>query len=238
MGDEFHFNTLPTITTMNKTQALFRAIRKSDVDTVEELLDTHPKLIHAENKEGQLPLSYAVELDNPGIVCCLLEHGANVNDKDSCGPLINSAKSRDVVNILLGFGAKRDEYDIHLWDSESEDLGKGVLSNDPPDFCSLKELKEDEEGWIAEKTEEIVEAIKKNNFGTLEENDLNYLLGVRDSEGNTLLHYAVIYNRPRMLQFFLHLCPNANIPNSRGRTAKELAMILEDTATIKILKSY
>ena len=90
---------------------LFQAIRKSDIDTVKQLLDKKPELISCTAKqppikdEGQSPLQVALKTGNFEIASYLLDLGADVNfmEADTCcnewrAPVIHDAIVAAVMN--------------------------------------------------------------------------------------------------------------------------------------------
>jgi ankyrin repeat protein len=58
--------------------ALFRAIREDDRPAIRRLLDERPELSRVADAEGQTPLHYAAETNNPDAIAILLERKADV----------------------------------------------------------------------------------------------------------------------------------------------------------------
>src|SRR5208283_5517175 len=70
----------------SKSKALHDAIQNGDLEKVKALLESHPDLVSNTNKDGWMPLEFAAEFGNKGIVELLLSKGADVNSKDTaCG---------------------------------------------------------------------------------------------------------------------------------------------------------
>lgn len=94
-------------------EALLVAARKSDVAAVKELLAKGAD-VNAKTQYGATPLSYACDRGNLEIVKLLLEHGANVNVKDTfykATPLTwaSSKGHGEIVRALLVKGAEGKE---------------------------------------------------------------------------------------------------------------------------------
>ena len=90
---------------------LFQAIRKSDIETVKELLEKKPDLISCTAKQppkkddGQSPLQVALKTDNLEIAEYLLDMNADVNfmeSEDCCNewrmPVIHDAVNAAIMN--------------------------------------------------------------------------------------------------------------------------------------------
>lgn len=90
---------------------LFQAIRKSDIETVKQLLEQKPELVHCTAKQppkkddGQSPLQVALKTGNLEIASYLLDMGADVNfmeSEDCCNewrsPVIHDAIVAAIMN--------------------------------------------------------------------------------------------------------------------------------------------
>lgn len=87
------------------------------IDLVECLCN--PSVVSEPGANGQTPLYCAVGRNDPNMVQCLLERGADVNDSQSKGPspLIEALLRRNyaVVDILLDWGANVEATDDQDW---------------------------------------------------------------------------------------------------------------------------
>ena len=69
---------------------LFTAIRKSDLETIKQIIEKKPELVNCTAKQppkkddGQSPLQVALKTGNTAIANYLLDHGADVNGERLC----------------------------------------------------------------------------------------------------------------------------------------------------------
>lgn len=68
-----HHKIAPQSNTVNE------AIRRSDIQTVQQLLTTTPELLHAADERGNQPIHWAVMTRQPRLIDELLERGADIN---------------------------------------------------------------------------------------------------------------------------------------------------------------
>ncbi|MBR3126827.1 MAG: hypothetical protein IKF35_01050 [Solobacterium sp.] len=88
---------------------LFTAIRKSDLETVKQILEKKPELVNCTAKQppkkddGQSPLQVALKTGNTAIANCLLDHGANVNfiEDGSCCNQWRTPVLHDAINCAV-----------------------------------------------------------------------------------------------------------------------------------------
>lgn len=87
------------------------AARKGNVAKVKELLDADPGLVSSKDKMGKTPLHYAAENDQKDVAELLIDHGADINTRDSNGgfaPIdlaLSSYHYMDVLELLVARGA-------------------------------------------------------------------------------------------------------------------------------------
>jgi uncharacterized protein len=90
-------------------------IAQGDMPGVQAMLERHPEWVKLQTNRGKTPLHYAVSYGQTGCMNVLLEHGADLNDRDHTGmtPLHVTAmlgRTRE-AEWLLDHGAQRDAKD-------------------------------------------------------------------------------------------------------------------------------
>lgn len=82
--------------------AVFRTVRREDVDNLRGLLDTEPRCVDALDEDGWTPIFHAVRQGSALVTQVLLEHGANPSVPDANGwtPL-HLAVQKGVLEVVL-----------------------------------------------------------------------------------------------------------------------------------------
>lgn len=87
------------------------AAQKGKLDKVRALLAADPSLVNSRDKVGMTPLELAAQGDHRDVVEFLLDHGADVNARDSNGGFtaidlaLSSYHHQDVLQLLIAHGA-------------------------------------------------------------------------------------------------------------------------------------
>ena len=106
--------TKPLIKPKNFIDDIFKAIKKNDIDSVTYLIESKPELVNS-SEDGDFlevwsPLMLACKQGNLPLVKLLVEHGADVNRRESHGtPLSYASKTgTEVMQYLIDHGATRE----------------------------------------------------------------------------------------------------------------------------------
>ena len=88
---------------------LFTAIRKSDLETIKQIIEKKPELVNCTAKQppkkddGQSPLQVALKTGNTAIANYLLDQGADVNfiEDESCCNQWRTPVLHDAINCAV-----------------------------------------------------------------------------------------------------------------------------------------
>ncbi|KAF3328501.1 ankyrin repeat-containing protein [Carex littledalei] len=174
--------------------ALHAAVRNRNLGIIKTIMQNLPDLAKAENKSGHSPIQYAVHRNQTDVIKVMLEQdhslGYLVNKKQGNNPLLIAAASRGHIDDAREILKHCPDAPYH------NEAGLTILHQ-----------------AIIEDQEEFVEFIMGNR-------QLDKLINMRDSNGNTALHYAVQKCNPKIVRSLLaHKEIDVRIYDSNGSPA-------------------
>jgi uncharacterized protein len=199
---------------------------------------------NTQNKDGKTPLMYAVELGKSKAVDALIAHGADPQIQTKYGDtaltMTDSALLKDdadIVNKLMGAGAKPDH---------STDYGKTPLMA-AAKWGRVEIVKTLlDEGVAINAADTAGRTALMESVGLAKDTKVISLLAARgadinavDKDGNTALTLAVAsdQNNVGVVGGILELGADANVKNSKGMTALEIAASLGRTEMVARIDS-
>ncbi|MGL5029329.1 MAG: ankyrin repeat domain-containing protein [Wolbachia pipientis] len=247
IGNGAKFNNEITI----QGTPLHFAVQEGNLDMVRFLLDEGAE-IESQDKDNKKPLHLAVEADRLNIVELLLDRGASVNAKDENNRTpLDLATKEDVKELL-----KRAQFDQGLLISAQDGNLDKVVEYFIGKRVSLK-VKDRDGKTPLELAEQkghtdIVKVIKqmqleldKKLLSAVKNGDLNKVedfisqgtsLEVKDSNGNTLLHYASQNDHLEVVEYLIKKGASLKAKSKDGKTPLDLAVHKNYISIIKFLK--
>ncbi|WP_353283954.1 ankyrin repeat domain-containing protein [Wolbachia endosymbiont (group A) of Lypha dubia] len=227
------------------------AVQEGNLDMVRFLLDEGADT-ESQDKDNKKPLHLAVEADRLNIVELLLDRGASVNAKDENNKTpLDLATKEDVKELL-----KRAQLDQGLLISAQDGnldkvveyfIGKRVSlkvkDRDGKTPLDLAEQKGHTD--IAKVIKQMQLELDKKLLSAVKNGDLNKVedfisqgssLEVKDSNGNTLLHYASQNDHLEVVEYLVKKGASLKAKNKDGKTPLDLAVHKNYISIIKFLK--
>jgi len=189
---------------------LIKAIFKSDLKAVSEILEDDQDSIDHRDSEKRTPLHAAAYMGDPEIVRLLIEYGARINVKDSqwMYPLhracasINLPKAKDIVSILLD-----NEADVNARDKSQRTCLHIAAKHNSVDSIQL---------------------ILNQNINSID---------VSDRSGRTALHYACQEGHLEMVQLLIQNGAKVNMSDKKERRPIHVTAIQGNIEVLEILVS-
>jgi cytohesin len=186
------------------------AARKGDVSKIKALLQADPKLVSAQDKNGDTPLHVACLHGQLAAAQLLIDSGADVNAKNNygaftpgdLGAVFSSSNHQDPVRLLTVHGV------------DSRDMKNGYT---PLDLC-----------LFASSHKELMELLVAKGA------DVN----AQASSGATPLFFAVLRDQPEDVKFLIAKGSNVNLPDAYGGTILDAALQLQYGSMIQILVDH
>lgn len=220
----------------------FLAVEKNDEELLKFFLKKDPATrIHSTFQDNRSLLHVAAESNHPQLIKVLLDHGADINAKTSKGEtalhLAAAAGNVEVAKKLIYSGLPIDSIDdngsiplhyairnnrrsiilllTNLPKSLTSRLNHGLTSN--PSLLHYAVIKNDEEFFNL--------ALKNSGV------DLN----ARTKDGETPLHFAIIYNRLKLIYELVKRGADVNAQSSNGETPLHFAAALGQAHSVEFL---
>ncbi|WP_341811169.1 ankyrin repeat domain-containing protein [Wolbachia endosymbiont (group A) of Oxytorus armatus] len=227
------------------------AVQEGNLDIIRFLLDEGADT-ESQDKDNKKPLHLAVEADRLNIVELLLDRGASVNAKDENNKTpLDLATKEDVKELL-----KRAQLDQGLLISAQDGnldkvveyfIGKRVSlkvkDRDGKTPLDLAEQKGHTD--IAKVIKQMQLELDKKLLSAVKNGDLNKVedfisqgtsLEVKDSNGNTLLHYASQNDHLEVVEYLIKKGASLKAKNKDGKTPLDLALQKNYISIIEFLK--
>lgn len=210
---------------------LMMAVKYPDI--LEMLLEKDSSNINAQDDKGWTALIYAILISAPPeSIEILLKYGANPNDildKNGTSVLHFAANSgnEQIVNLLLNASA-----DINIQDRDMQTplmIAAGFKNKRVVQLLLLKgadiNLSDKEGRTVVMRSPDIIPFI---NLSSVE-------LNKTDNNGHTLLHWAAIWDNPRLVQKLIRAGLNPNISSPSGKAPLMSAAYNASNSAIKFL---
>jgi ankyrin repeat protein len=235
----------------NLNVALIDAVKSHDGARVQELIRKGADVNC--NLDGS-PLAYSLELEDFAVAGILVEHGANVDEKDRKGKtlLIRTCMyaKKQIARFLIEHGAQVNAQDINGYTplfyasyATSSDLGSEKLD---PRYTDLVK-------FLIESGAEV-DLASKDGYTPLDiaTSTLRYPImkillvngadiNRRAKDGRTPLYYAIVEQDPKLLQFLLDKGADPNIVmhniTHKGLSYLQIAERLGNKKIIEALKA-
>lgn len=220
----------------------FLAVEKNDEELLKFFLKKDPTLrMHSTFEDNRSLLHVAAVSNHPKLINLLLEHGADINARTCNGEtalhLAAAAGNVDVVKQLIYSGFQIDATDTNgsiplqyairnnrrsvillltnLPKSLTSRVSEGVTSN--PSLLHYAVIKNDEE------------------FFNLALKNVNVDINSRTKDGETPLHFAIIYNRLKLIYELVKRGADINARSTDGETPLHFAAALGQSHSIEFL---
>jgi ankyrin repeat protein/HEAT repeat protein len=203
-------------------EQLYRHSWSGNAKEVQKLLEAgaDPNAVH----RGMRPLHKAAVAGHVEVLRLLIDHGAEVNVKDSSGrsPLLEAAGSRNpkAVEILLAAGAKPDGTELGhaCWLGRTEAVNLLLAAGAPPDGG----LPQAAQGGHVELVQLLL--------------DKGARVQTKSPDGSTPLHLAALQGGFKTVELLLKHGADPNKVNQEGNTSLHMAISGDcDLETIKLL---
>jgi ankyrin repeat protein len=186
---------------------------------------------NARNTSGKTALMAAASYGNRAMIKPLIDRGAdpNIQDNDGRTALMaaTTAKFQSTIEELVEAGANLNVKNKQ--GMTASDLAKGnpgMAEHFKPQNKINEIMRRAKHGKISEKDWKIIQGlIKKKSISDANPTNVNGSVNVNstDSHGNTLLHLAVMSNKPDMVKLLIDAGAYINQPDRSGQTAFTLA---------------